>query len=132
MKLVADIVQQNPDSTDTVTELMEGVLVRNTMITYQKAVARYQNFCEMAGYDRAVITEKAVLHIIRFLGHSWASYNGLCQMKLALSLLLELYTSQTTALTAMVDRWLSGAMRLVVKQSPDSGYGEVGGSAASG
>jgi hypothetical protein len=115
---VADIVRQNPELAGTVSELMEGALARNTMVTYQKAVARYQNFCETVGYDRAIITEKTVLHYISFLRHNGASYNVLCQVKPALGLLLELYTGQKAALTVRVDRWLSAAKRLAAEQRP--------------
>jgi hypothetical protein len=115
MEPVRQIVQENPELAGTIKELMEGALAWSTMQSYQGAITRYQEFCESAGYDRADITEKSVLHYVTHLRHQKASLATLCQVKPALTLLLELYTGGTAPLTPRVNRWLAAAKRLAAE-----------------
>ena len=95
MRPVANIVRQNPQLADSVKEIMEGALAFSTMKTYQRAVTRYQNFCEIFGYDRSDITEQSILHYVSYLRQQRVTNSVLNQVKPALTLLLELYTGQS-------------------------------------
>jgi hypothetical protein len=89
--------------------------VRGTMVNYNAAQAKFQEFCLKQGYSFYEIEEQAVVHYVAELNRAQVSYATLCQVKPAI-IMMEMYRGKAVAFTARADRLLEGAKLVAAKR----------------
>ena len=99
---------------DAVKDLMAGSLAPSTMSGYQAAVSRFREFQSRQGYKEDEITEKVLLHYVAYLHSQQTTHSVFCQIKPAISLLLQLKSGQATVFTDRVDRFIEAGKRKAV------------------
>jgi hypothetical protein len=126
MEPVTEIMQENPELAGYAQEIMNNVLAKSTIHSYQGAIRRYQDFCEAENYDRTIISEKSILHYLTHLHKNDVTVAVINQVRPALSLMIEMYGGDTSVFTPRVDRWISAVKRLAAKKKlPVQKAGEV-------
>jgi hypothetical protein len=118
MEPVGELMRENPDHKNFAQEIMNNVLSKSTIQSYQGAIRKYQDFCDSVHHDQAEFSEKILLHYLTFLLKNNASIAMVKQVKPAISLLLDMYGGGKSVFTDKVDRWLSAVKRLAAKRKP--------------
>jgi hypothetical protein len=67
MEPVGELMRENPDLVNFAQEIMNNVLSKSTIQSYQGAIQKYQDFCNSVHHDRAEFSEKILLHYLTFL-----------------------------------------------------------------
>jgi hypothetical protein len=118
MEPVGELMWENPDLENFAQEIMNNVLSKSTIQSYQGAIRKYKEFCDSVNDDRAEFSEKILLHYLTFLHKNNASIATVNQVKPAIALLLDMYGRDKSVFTDKVDRWISAMNRLAAKRKP--------------
>ncbi len=58
MESVRELMRESPDLANFAQEIMKNALSKSTIQSYQGAIRKYQNFCDLVHHDQAEFSEK--------------------------------------------------------------------------
>jgi hypothetical protein len=114
--VLQDIMLKDPELQSSLEQLISNGKAKGTLINYNAAQARFQEFCQEKDYSYYEITEQAVIHYVADLNKQEVSYSTLCQVKPAIVMMEEMFMGKATAFTSRADRLLEGAKRLAAER----------------
>jgi hypothetical protein len=113
--LLQEIMEKEPGLKESLEQLVANGKAKGTMVNYNAAQARFQDFCMKQDYSFYEIEEKAVVHYVAELNKAQVSY-ATCQVKPAIVMMEEMYRGKAVAFTARADRILEGAKRVAAER----------------
>ncbi len=116
VEVLADIAEREPELQESLGQLVSNMKAKETLANYNTVQRRFQDFCEGRHYSHHEITEQAVIHYLAELTKQQVSHVVLCQVKLALVMMEEMYSEKSTAFTARADRMMEGAKRIAAER----------------